>query len=198
MLARLFDHWVYGGFLAGLMFLAFMPLLAAHWSPAFTAIFLLLPVYMLHQYEEHDADRFRLYVNRTIGHGAEVLTPAAVFVINIGAVWLLGLIVVYLAWWFGSGFGLISVYLMLVNAAVHIVGAVRTRGYNPGLGTAVVLFLPVGFYAFWRIQASGEAGAADHAVGLVVGVAVHALIVVYAVRRRSVLETSKLAEPSSR
>lgn len=142
--------------------------------------------------------RFRLYVNRTIGHGAEVLTPAAVFVINIGAVWLLGVIVVYLAWWFGSGFGLISVYLMLVNAAVHIVGAVRTRGYNPGLGTAVVLFLPVGFYAFWRIQASGEAGAADHAVGLVVGVAVHALIVVYAVRRRSVLETSKLAEPSSR
>lgn len=195
MLARLFGHWVYGGFLAGIMFLALMPLLAAHWSPAFAAIFLLLPVYMLHQYEEHDADRFRLYVNRTFGRGAEVLTPAAVFVINIGAVWLLGVIVVYLAWRVGDGPGLIAVYLMLINAAVHIVGALRSRSYNPGLITAVVLFLPVGFYAFWRIQASGEAAATDHAVGLGIGVAVHALIVLYAARRRSVLEASKWKNP---
>jgi hypothetical protein len=74
------------------MILALMPLLASGWSTTFTAIFVLLPIYMLHQYEEHDGDRFRLYVNRTVGNGTDVLTPAAVFVINIGAVWILGVI----------------------------------------------------------------------------------------------------------
>ncbi len=186
-MARLFMHWVYGGFLAGILILALMPVFSVAWSPAFTAIFLLLPVYMLHQYEEHDADRFRLYVNRLIGHGTEVLTPVAVFVINIGAVWLLDVVVIYLAWRVDLGLGLIAVYLMLVNALVHIVGALRSRSYNPGLVTAVVLFLPAGGYALWRIQASGAATMVDHTIGLVMAVAAHALIVVYALRRKALL-----------
>jgi hypothetical protein len=142
---------------------------------------------MIHQYEEHDADRFRLYINRTVGYGAEVLTPAAVFLINIGAVWLLDVVVIYLAARVDLGLGLIAVHLMLINAVVHIIGALRSRSYNPGLVTAIVLFLPVGAYALWRIQASGEATATDHAVGFLIGLAIHALIVVYAVRRRSQL-----------
>lgn len=184
---RLFTYWTYGGFLAGVMILALMPLLATGWSPAFTAVFLLLPIYMLHQYEEHDDDRFRLYVNRMVGHGAEVLTPAAVFVINIGAVWVLDVVVIYLAWRVDIGLGLIAVYLMLVNAFVHIAGAIRSRSYNPGLVTAVVLFLPFGCYAWWRIEESAAPTASDHVIGLLIGIAVHAVIVAYAIRRRSAL-----------
>lgn len=60
MMTRLFKYRVYGGFLAGIMILALMPLLADGWNTTFTAIFILLPIYMLHQYEEHDGDRFRL------------------------------------------------------------------------------------------------------------------------------------------
>ena len=187
MVRRLFDYWVYGGFLAGVMILALLPILSTGWPPAFTAVFLLLPIYMLHQYEEHDADRFRTYVNRTVGNGAEVLTPAAVFVINIGAVWLLDAIVIYLAWAVDLGLGLIAVYLMLVNAMVHIVGALRSRSYNPGLATAIVLFLPFAGYALSRIQASGAATVADHLIGLVLGIGIHAMIVAYALRRRSAM-----------
>jgi hypothetical protein len=186
-MGRLFAYWTYGGFLAGLMILALMPLFANGWSPAFTAIFLLLPIYMLHQYEEHDGDRFRLYINRMVGDGAEVLTPAAVFIINIGAVWVLDVVVIYLAWRVDLGLGLIAVYLMLINAFVHIAGAIRSRSYNPGLVTAVVLFLPFGGYAWWRIEASGAPTTAEHIIGLAIGIAVHALIVGYAVRRRSAL-----------
>jgi hypothetical protein len=169
------------------MILALMPLLASSWSRTFTAIFLLLPIYMLHQYEEHDGDRFRLYINRMVGHGAEVLTPGAVFVINIGAVWILDVVVLYLAWRVDLGFGLIAVYLMLINAFVHMAGAIRSRSYNPGLVTAVVLFLPFGGYAWWRIAASGAATTAEHVIGLAIGIAVHAIIVGYAIRRRSML-----------
>lgn len=187
MMERLFAYWAYGGFLAGIMILALTPLLASGWSPAFTAIFLLLPIYMLHQYEEHDGDRFRLYINRMVGHGAEVLTPAAVFVINIGAVWMLDVVVIYLARGVALGFGLIAVYLMLINAFVHIAGAIRSRAYNPGLVTSIVLFLPFGGYAWWRIEASGAPTMAEHIVGLAIGIAVHAIIVAYAIRRRSTL-----------
>ena len=186
-MTRLFKYWVYGGFLAGIMILALMPLLADGWSTTFTAIFVLPPIYMLHQYEEHDDDRFRLYINRTIGNGAEVLTPAAVFVINIGAVWILDVAVLYLALAVDLGIGLVAVYLMLMNAIIHIVGAIRSGSYNPGLVTAVVLFLPFGGYVWWQIQISGTATATDHIIGLSIGIAVHAIIVAYALRRRSAL-----------
>ncbi|KQZ99931.1 hypothetical protein ASD64_14110 [Mesorhizobium sp. Root157] len=187
MIGRLFDYWMYGGFLAGIMILALMPILAHGWSTTFTAIFVLLPIYMLHQYEEHDGDRFRLYINRTIGNGAEVLTPAAVFVINIGAVWVLDVAVTYLAWSVDLGIGLAAVYLMLINAIVHMAGAIRSRSYNPGLVTAVVLFLPFSGYASWQIQISGAATTDDHIIGLLIGIAVHAIIVAYALCRRSAL-----------
>ncbi len=74
MLARLYDNWVYGGFLAALMLLALTPLLASGWPLPLLLIWLQLPIYMLHQYEEHDDDRFRQVVNTTIGGGKEVLS----------------------------------------------------------------------------------------------------------------------------
>jgi hypothetical protein len=46
--------------------------------------FLLLPVYILHQYEEHDNDRFRQFFNQTIGQeGKDVLSPWVVFLTNV-------------------------------------------------------------------------------------------------------------------
>jgi hypothetical protein len=122
-----------------------------------------------------------------VGRGEEVLTPAAVFIINIGAVWVLDVVVIYLAWGVDVGLGLIAVYLMLINALVHIASAIHSRSYNPGLVTAVVLFLPFGGYAWWRIEASAAPTIAEHIIGLAVGTAVHAIIVGYALRRRSTL-----------
>jgi hypothetical protein len=86
---------------------------------------------------------------------------------------------------------MIAVYLMLINAIVHIVGAVRSHSYNPGLVTAVILFLPFGGYAWWRIQDSGASTTADHIIGFSIGLAVHVIIVGYAIRRRTAL--AKLA-----
>jgi hypothetical protein len=165
-------------------------LLPALWSGPTAPVVLaasLLPVYMLHQYEEHDADRFRLYVNREVGGGLEVLTPAAVFVINIGAVWVLDVVVIYLAARVDLGLGLIAAYLMLVNAVVHIVGAIRGRAYNPGLVTAIVLFLPASIATIAAIDGAGAGSLQDHVIGLVLAIAVHAMIVVYALRRRQAL-----------
>ncbi len=181
---RLTHGWVYGGFLAGFLLLALLPVFTAGLSPAFLFVALQLPVYMLHQYEEHDDDRFRHFVNREVGGGRDVLTPAAVFLINIGGVWLLNVVAIWLAASGGIGFGLIAVYATLVNALVHVIPALVTRRYNPGLTTAIVLFLPLGGVAAWLVTATGRAGPAYHLLGLGVALAVHVAIVGYVLQRR--------------
>lgn len=134
---------------------------------------------MLHQYEEHDNDRFRLLFNRTIGGGQEVLSHQAVFVINVPGVWGIIAASFYLASYVSLGYGLIAVYLTLVNAIVHIGAAAVTRYYNPGLGTAVFLFLPVGIFGLRELQRTGEVGWEYHLLGLLVAIGIHVAIVAY-------------------
>lgn len=187
MFERLVKDWVYGGFLASLALIALAPLFTQGWPEALRLTFLFLPIYMLHQYEEHDADRFRLFFNRTIGHGREVLTPLAVFLINIPGVWGVIIVACYLCANVSPGLGLIAVYLAIVNALVHIVHALIFRCYNPGLGSALLLFLPFGFHTILRFDAIGAGPASAHAVGIGAAIAIHAMIIAYAVRRRAAL-----------
>lgn len=178
MIERLVHNWVYGGALAGLLLLGLLPVIDAGWAPALVLVYLLIPIYMLHQWEEHDDGRFQRAVNATIGHGRDVLPAAAIFVINIG-VWVLNLLAFALAAHAGIGWGLIGVYAMLVNALVHIADALAKRAYNPGLATAIVLFLPIGGTALWSMAATGEASVLQHVVGLAAALAIHAGIVAY-------------------
>ena len=67
----------------------------------------------------------------------------AVFVINVPGVRGVIGISLALAATVSAGFGLVAVYLVLLNGTIHVVQAVISRGYNPGLGTAIVLFLPL-------------------------------------------------------
>jgi hypothetical protein len=175
---RLIRNWVYGGFLAGLLLLALTWMLAQDWPLWLTTIWLLLPIYMIFQYEEHDADRFRLFVNQHVAGGHEALTPFAVFLINIPGVWGVIVVAFALAWNVRPGLGLIAVYLVLVNAVIHIVAALAMRRYNPGLGTAIVLFLPAGLLALRLVQFTAPSGA-DHLIGLAVGVGIHLAIVLW-------------------
>jgi hypothetical protein len=179
MLSRLTQYWVYGGFLSRVLLLALLPELARNWSTALLAVFLQLPVYMLHQYEEHDNDRFRVFVNRMMGGRKEVLSHGAVFLINVPGVWGVIAASFYLASYVGVGYGLIAVYLTLVNAVAHIGGAVVTRSYSPGLATAILLFLPVGVFGVRELQRTGEVGWDHHLLGLLVAVGIHVAIVVY-------------------
>lgn len=190
MYGRLVAHWVYGGLLAAILLLVLSPILLRGWPTALAATFFAIPACMLHQYEEHDDDRFRLFVNRHIGEGHDVLSPRAIFIINLSGVWGVNALSLWLATTCQVGFGLIAAYLMPVNAGVHIVGAVVLRKYNPGLATSVLLFVPLGSYAVVAIDAAGGGTLAMHATGLLSVVAIHALIVLHVVRQRTVLSPS--------
>lgn len=188
MLARLRDNWVYGGFLAAIMLLALTPVLASGWSLPLLLIFLQLPIYMLHQYEEHDDDRFRRFVNSLIGNGDEVLSRMDTFVINMLGVWVFDTVAFWLAARVEIGFGLIAVYLSLVNGVGHLAQSVALRNYNPGLVTAVLLFIPLDVFTLWVLAGTGQVTWLHHTVGLAAAVFVHAVIILLVIARRRSLK----------
>lgn len=187
MAERLIACWVYGGALAGLLLLLLSPLLLASWPAAVAATFLLLPAYMLHQYEEHDGDRFRLFFNATVGQGSDLLSPLAVFLINVPGVWGVMVLALYGAVFFDLGWALIAVYLVLVNAMVHIAHGVAFRSYNPGLWTAGVVFLPLGLTTLYLLHEAGARALSSHAGSLVFAVASHAAILLLLRRKLTLL-----------
>ena len=60
------------------------------------------------------------------------------------------------------GFGLVAIYLVLLNGTIHVVQAGISRGYNPGLGTAITLFLPLGGYGIAAIRQAGGGSFSMH------------------------------------
>jgi hypothetical protein len=176
----------------GLLLLVLIPVIGLPWDSFLLLIYLQTPIYMLHQVEEHTGDRFRQYVNRVVFGGIEALSPTAVLWINLPGVWLLSLLSLYAATFLGPGWGLSSVYLVTVNGMTHVLAGVATRGYNPGLWTSIVLFLPVGGYTLWRAGANANITTTQHAGGLGVALAIHAAIVIYTRSRAAALASGKL------
>lgn len=161
------------GFMAGAL-LATLPLLLAAYALPLVLLFLHSPAYMLHQVEEHTGDRFRRFVNERVFGGREALTVAAVLVINVPVVWGLNLAALYAAYLWGAGYGLVAPYAMLVNGITHIGAAARLRCYNPGLGTALAVFLPL---SLWTILTIGPVGAGFHMAALGLAIVLHGLII---------------------
>jgi hypothetical protein len=155
-------------------------------------VYLQLPIYMLHQYEEHAGDRFRRWVNNMLGHGRDVLTPIATFWINSLFVWLLDIVALYLACFVDLSLGLIAIYLPMLNAFGHIIPAIIKRQYNPGLVTSVLLFLPVGLFSTYLVSRAAGADVQDHLLALGVAIAVHGTIIAHVRRRMSYLARPKL------
>ena len=84
---NLIQFWVYGTFPAALLLLGLFPAFLSAGSFPLGLIYLQIPFYMLHQVEEHASGRFGRFVNQTVGHGKEILTPTAIFWINVPGVW---------------------------------------------------------------------------------------------------------------
>ncbi len=178
-------NWVYAGAVGGCFYLACLPLQKANWAAWSLMLWLQLPLYIAHQLEEHVDDRFLKYVNQHFGGGYELLSPRAVTIINIGGVWCVEFLALYLAHFVEPAYALLAFYLGIVNAVVHILSAVVSRSYNPGLITAAVLLLPGGCWGAMAYSAAFRTSMSDHLECLLFVVVVHVIIVAYMVRRRN-------------
>ncbi|MGD0352766.1 MAG: HXXEE domain-containing protein [Dehalococcoidia bacterium] len=147
-------------------------------------VYLTLPFYMLHQYEEHAGGQFKAFVNKTVGRGREVLSDRAIFRVNVLWVWLGTLVVLYLCVYVNIVWGLLSGYLVALNGIVHIVTSIRMRRYNPGLWTSVVVFLPLGIYIIYLISKISGAGLLYNGIFLVVTILLHSMILLNIRRQR--------------
>lgn len=144
MVAWLSRRWVIGaGFMAAAG-LAALPIIATLVSLPVLLIFLCSPIYMVHQVEEHHHDRFRCFVNDTLFAGRCAMTRRDVLIVNVPVVWGLNLGAAYVAYFLTPAAGMVAGYAMLVNAVGHLIAAARLHGYNPGLLSAALLFVPLG------------------------------------------------------
>ena len=139
-------------------------------------VYLTLPFYMLHQFEEHAGGQFKAFVNKNVGRGREVLSDRAIFRVNVLFVWLGTLVVLYLCVYASIIWGLLSGYLVAFNGIVHIVTSIRMRRYNPGLWTSVFVFLPLGIYIIYLITTESGAGWLYNAIFLVITILLHLMI----------------------
>jgi hypothetical protein len=146
---------------------------------------LLLVVYLVHQFEEHGVDLlgrsnfFIAYARNVIGSlgaasGFE-LTAVAIYRTNTLFVWLAFLVAV----WGHQRFlwpGLAAAGLVLTNAILHLGIALWQEEYNPGLASAVVLFLPIALLYFGFVRRHCAVRWRGIAGGVLFGVAAHVLL----------------------
>jgi hypothetical protein len=151
---------------------------------AATLVYLTLPFYMLHQYEEHAGGQFKAFVNKTVGRGREVMSDRAIFRVNVLVVWLGTLVVLYLCVYANIVWGLLAGYLVAFNGIVHIATSIRMRRYNPGLWTSVFVFLPLGIYIIYLVSKESGAGLLYNGIFLVVAILLHAMILLNVRRQR--------------
>ncbi|MGU3493493.1 HXXEE domain-containing protein [Xanthobacteraceae bacterium A53D] len=156
----------------------------SRWRDLPWLVWLGLAAYLLHQFEEHGIDMqgqpyaFRGDLCAMLGFRDPIACPVPlsfVTVVNVGSVWGAGLVSVLLArkW---PAIGLSFFAVPLVNAGVHLGAALVAGRYNPGLTTAVLLFVPLSLWAM--AVAVRHAGVPRRALLLVVGggVAVHVVL----------------------
>lgn len=150
MLERLFQNWAYATPPIALLLIALYPFI----GPAIKLpVYMSLPAYMLHQYEEHDHDRFAHFMNGMMGPEKRGLSARDIWIVNVIFVWFFLLAVFYLSM-INIQWGVLAAYLLAINGFVHLAWAIKFRSYNPGLWTAIALFIPCAIWIFSTIPAS--------------------------------------------
>lgn len=141
----------------------------------------LLPIYMVHQFEEHGYDlkgerfAFQKHMAKSMDYtdlAKFPATPAWVTAINVGFAWTFGSIAFYNA----DKDPLLSVSFngfVFVNGILHIVTFLKEgMRYNPGLATAVTLFLPLTLYSYSKAAVNNSQLALSVVLGLVAHIAI--------------------------
>jgi hypothetical protein len=158
----------------------------SRWRDPSWLVCLTLPVYMLHQFEEHGTNllgqryQFLADLCAMLGYPDPSRCPAdPVFVLAVncgGGVWLPGLFAIL----FRRSNPLIGACVMgipLVNALFHIGPAVALGAYNSGLATAVLLFVPMCAWTLAQFRRRDLLGLRQLACVVGSGLLVHAVLI---------------------
>ena len=190
MNALMFD-WPFFGLAVGVLGIAALilwprpPGAPSRWRDPTWLVCLVLPVYMVHQFEEHGINllgqryQFISDLCSTLGHPRLAdcpASPAFILAVNVGGgVWIPGLLAI-LYRRRNPMVGACALGIPLVNSVAHIAPAIIRGIYNSGLLTAVVLFVPL---CSWTLAQFRRAGLLDRkrlAAVIATGVILHVLL----------------------
>jgi hypothetical protein len=156
-------------------------------------IWIQIPIYLLHQFEEHSwPGGFKKFVNTEIFHvevGEYPLNDTNIFWINVPIIWVLMPIFASLSY-INLFFGLWIPYFAVFNSLTHVIGAVVKRKYNPGLFVSLVLGIPVAVYTLWLFYSFVNVPLIITLLSILAVLLLHLAIIIPAVRR-SKLEKNK-------
>lgn len=173
------EHWFDVGGILGVGILLVLLSRSIDLSSLQTILWLSFASLLFHQVEEY---RFPGYfpemLNRTLFKSSQPdrypLNPQTAFLINVLLGWviyLLALLFAEQALWLAIASVLISLGNIIAHVFLFNIKG-RTR-YNPGMATALVLFLPLSIYFFFFMQTNGLAHPLDYAIGIPLGVALN-------------------------
>lgn len=145
---------------------------------------ILLPVYMLHQFEEHYLDfkgeryAFQKFFCNFLGYTNIDKCPGDkefIFSVNVPGLYIAGILAGLLnniKPIVAGGFAAV----ILINAIVHILASFKQKKYNPGLVTSILLFLPISLYYFYEMKKQGNMTYSDIGISIFIGALYHIVI----------------------
>ena len=144
-------------------------------------IWIQLPIYLLHQFEEHNWNGFKNYVNRAVFKVKEddfPLNDKIIFWVNIPIVWILIPIFAGLSST-NIMFGLWIPYFAVFNSLSHVIFSIRNQEYNPGLIVSLVLGIPVGIYALIIFYSYIQVPLLFSAISILFAILLHVIVFSY-------------------
>ena len=129
----------------------------------------LLIASMLHMVEEYFfPGGFMVVMKRMNPAFAPFVNVPMAIVIN--CLQLLLCIVVIFVGVSSLAFSLSAAALLFINGLMHIGGAIRLKGYAPGVITGSVIYIPLSVYTFYYFAASGQLNTDDAVTAGVLGI----------------------------
>jgi hypothetical protein len=149
-------------------------------------IWIQIPIYLLHQFEEHSwPGGFKKFFNQEIFHvenGEYPLNEENIFWINVPIIWIIMPIFATLSY-INLFFGLWIPFFALFNSSTHIIAAIIKRKYNPGLFISLILGIPVATYTLWLFYTLMDVPLIITLLSLLAVILLHLAIIIPAIRK---------------
>ena len=148
-------------------------------------IWLQVPVYLLHQFEEHAwPGGFKEFMGKIVFKQEDggPLDARDIFLINIPIVWI-GYPIFAALTTISINLGIWIIYLSLINGAFHILVGLRLHRYNPGVVISLFVNVPLSIYTLIRIADLESISAISHIIGIAIAVVIQVGVVIFVLKR---------------
>jgi len=188
MMKWLVNNWYKATIFAAIYSLLFIFLFVYKEGFALFLIWLHVPVYLLHEFEEFifPGGFPEMMTEMLVGKGHEVsyALKKAGFWVNVPFIFFGFPFVAALATLLGLSWGMYVVYFTLIAALPHLISAVKDKKlYNPGMFVSVFLNLPVSIYTIYYFASHNLVPVSAHMIGLGLAIGAMAGPMVFQIRK---------------